>query len=62
MRGNKRPNLAAIFAMDLIPDKFKIPYTDLKPKWNNFFHAKSQQSWNNNIRNKLSQIKFTLEE
>ena len=35
------------------PSKFKIPYSDLKPKINKFLHAKWQQCWNNNIHKKL---------
>ena len=42
--------------------KFRILYTDLKPKINKFLHAKYQQCWNNNIQNKLFQIQSILGE
>jgi len=47
VRGNERADSAAKSALDLIPDKFQIPYTDLKPKINRFLHTKWQQHWNN---------------
>ena len=37
-RGNHRADVAAKSALDLTPDKYNIPYTDLKPKINNFLH------------------------
>ena len=37
--------------------KYNIPYTDLKPKINNFLHKKWQQRWNRNTNNKLFQVK-----
>ena len=58
--GDERADSAAKSALDLIPDKFKIPYTYLKPKINRFLHTKWQQHWNNNIHNKLFLIKPTL--
>ena len=60
--GNKRADLAAKLALDLSPDNIFIPYTDLKPQINKFFLTKWQQHWNNNINNKLFQIKPTLGE
>ena len=56
MRGNERADLAAKSALD----KFKIPYTNLKPEINRFIHTKWQKNWNNNIHNKLFLIKPTL--
>ena len=44
---------AAKLALDLTPDKSRIPYTDLKPIINKFLHTKWQQQWSNNIHNKL---------
>ena len=38
VRGNHRADAAAKSALDLTPDKYNIPYTDLKPKINNFLH------------------------
>ena len=38
MRRNHRADAAAKSALDLTPDKYNIPYTDLKPKINNFLH------------------------
>ena len=32
VRGNHRADSAAKSALDLTPDKYNIPYTDLKPK------------------------------
>ena len=60
MRRNERADLAAKSAQDLGPDKFKMPYTDLKPKINIFIHTKWQKCWNNNIHCKLFLIKPTL--
>ena len=36
--GNHRAGAAAKSAFDLTPDKYNIPYSDLKPKMNNFLH------------------------
>ena len=41
VRGNDRADAAAKSALDLIPDKYNIPYIDLKPKINNFLHKKN---------------------
>ena len=62
MRGNHRADTAAKSALDLIPDKYNIPYPDLKPKINNFLHKKLQQRWNRNTNNKLFQVKSLLGE
>ena len=62
VRGNERADSAAKSAFDLMPDKFRIPYTDLKPTINKFLHTKWQQQWSNNIHNKLFQIQPTLKE
>ena len=44
-------------ALDLTPDKYNIPYTDLKSKINNILHKKKwQQHWDKNIHNKLKPI------
>ena len=59
-QGNERDDSAAISALDLIPDKFQISYTYLKPKINRFLNTTWQQHWNNNIYNKLFSIKPTL--
>ena len=40
VRGNYRADASAKSALDLTPDKYNIPYTDLKPKINNFLHKK----------------------
>ena len=56
-RGNHRADAAAISALDLTPDKYNTPYTDLKPKINNFLYKKWQQCWNRNTNNKLFQVK-----
>ena len=48
MKGNERA-LAAKLALDLTPDNFKIPYTDIS----RFIHSKWQKCWNNNIHNML---------
>ena len=53
--------MVAKSALDLTPDKYNIPYTDLKPKINNFLHEKWQQRWNRNIHNELFQVKPFLE-
>ena len=60
--GNERADSAAKSARDLSPDNIAITYTDLKPQINKFFLTKWQQRWNNNINNKLFQIKLTLGE
>ena len=60
--GNERAGTAIKSALDLTPNKYKIPYTDLKPQINKFLHAKLQQCWNNNIHNKLFQIQPNLGE
>ena len=62
VRGNERADSAAKSALDLTPDKSRIPYTDLKPTINIFLHTKWQQQWSNNIHNKLFQIQPTLVE
>ena len=62
VRGNERADSAAKSALDLPPDESRIPYTDLKPTINKFFHTKWQQLWSNNIHNKLFQIQPTLGE
>ena len=48
---------AVKLTLDLTPDEFKIPYTDMKLKINTFLHAKWQQHWNNNINNQFFLIK-----
>ena len=60
VRGNHRADAAAKSALDLTPDN--IPYTDLKPKMNNFLHKKWQQRWNRNTSNKLFHVKPFLGE
>ena len=62
VRGNERADSAAKSALDLMPDKSRIPYTDLKPTINKFLHTKWQQQSSNNIHNKLFQIPPTLGE
>ena len=62
MIGNHRADTAAKSALDLTPDKYNIPYTNLKPKMNNFLHKKWQQHWNRNTNNKLFQVKPFLRE
>ena len=62
VRGNHRADAAAKSALDLVPDKYNIPYTDLKPKINNFLDRKWQQRWNRNTNNKLFLVKPFLEE
>ena len=57
VRGNHRADAAAKLAFDLTPEKYNIPYTDLKPKINNFLHKKWRQRWNRNTNNKLFQAK-----
>ena len=42
VRGNERADSAAKSALDLTPDKFRIPYTELKPTINKFLHTKWQ--------------------
>ena len=54
LRGNERADAVAKSALDLTPNNFRIPYTDLKPKINKLLNAKWQQRWNINIHNKLS--------
>ena len=58
--GNERADSAAKSALDLGPNNISIPYTDLKATINKFTLTKRQQHWNNNINNKLFQIKPTL--
>ena len=60
VRGNERADSAAKSALDLTPDKSRIPYTDLEPTINKFLHTKWQKEWSNNIHNKLFQIQPTL--
>ena len=60
--GNHRTDAAAKSALDLIPDKYNIPYTDLKPKINNFLHKKWQQRWNRNTNNEIFSVKPFLGE
>ena len=62
VRENKRADSAAKSALNLMPDKSRILYTDLKPTINKFLHTKWQQQWSNNIHNKLFQIQTTLGE
>ena len=60
--GNERADSATKLVLDLSPDNISIPYTELKPQINKFFLTKWQQCWNNNINNKLFQLKPTLGE
>ena len=62
VRVNERADSASKSALDLTPDKSRIPYTDLKPTINKFLHRKWQQQWSNDIHNKLFQIHPTLGE
>ena len=62
VRGNERVDSADKLALDLTPDKSRIPYTGLKPTINKFLHTKWQQQWNNNIHNKLFKVQPTLGE
>ena len=62
MRGHEIADLATKSALDLTPEKLRIPYIDLKPKINKFLYAKWQQCWNNNIQNYFFQIQPTLGE
>ena len=59
VRGNERAYSVAKSALDLTPDKSRIPYPDLKPTINKFLHTKWPQ-WSNNIHNKLFQIQPTI--
>ena len=61
VRGNDRADSATKSSLDLTPDNFRIPYTDLKPTINKLLLAKWQQRWNN-IHNKLFQVQPTLGE
>ena len=54
VRGNHRADAAAKSALVLTSDKYNIPYTDLKPKINNFPHKKWQQRWNRNTNKNYS--------
>ena len=60
IKRNKIGDLVAKSAFDMA--FIKIPYTDLKPKINKFFHTRWQQYCNNNIHNILFLIKLTLVE
>ena len=64
VRGNHKADMSAKSSLDLTLDKYNIPYTDLKPKINNFLDKKKkwQQCWNRNINNKLFQVKPFLGE
>ena len=62
MKGNHRADAAAKSALDLTPNKYNIPYIDLKLKIDNFLHKKWQQRWNRNPNNKLFQVKPFLGE
>ena len=62
VRGNERADSVAKSALDLAPDKSRIPYTDLKSTINKFLQTKWQHQWNNNIHNKLFQIQPTVGE
>ena len=43
IKGNEKADTAAKLALDIAPDKVKIPNTDLKPKFRKFFHTRWQQ-------------------
>ena len=60
--GVRQNENAARLCLGLTSQKFRIPYTDLRPKINKFFFTKWQEIWNNNIHNKLFQIKPSLGE
>ena len=62
VRGNESADSLAKSALDLTPDKSRIPYTDLKPTINKFLYTKWQHQWSNNIHNKLFQTQPTLGE
>ena len=61
VKRNERADSATKSVLDLSPDKFRIPYTNLKPTINKSLHTKWQQQWSN-IHNKLFQIQPTLGE
>ena len=62
VRENQRADAAAKSALDLTPDMYNIPYTDLKPKINKILHKKWQQRWNRNTNNELFQVRPFLGE
>ena len=62
MRGNERADAAARWTLSLTLDKFKIPYSHLKPKINKSLHAKWSLRGKSNIHNNHFHIKPTLGE
>ena len=62
VKGNERGLGSHIELRSDPTDKFRIPYTDLKPIINKFLHTKWQQQWRNNIHKKFFQIQLTLGE
>ena len=46
--------------LSLEPASFKIPFSNFKPSINKYILEEWQTSWNNNIRNKLLDIKPSI--
>ena len=62
IQGNEKADIAAKAALSLSPSDFKIPYSDLRPLINSFILNKWQESWDNEINNKLHTVKPVIGE
>jgi len=62
IQGNEKADIAAKAALSLSPSDFKIPYSDLRPLINSFILNKWQESWDNEINNKLRSVKPVIGE
>jgi len=62
IQGNEKADIAAKAALSLSPSDFKIPYSDLRPLINSFILNKWQESWDNEINNKLHSVKPVIGE
>ena len=60
IQGNEIVNQQAKASLSLEPASFKIPFSNFKPSINKYILDQWQTSWNNNIGNKLLEIKPTM--
>ena len=62
IQGNEMVDKQAKTSLSLEPTSFKIPFSNFKPSINKYILDQWQTSWNNNIGNKLLEIKPTIGE
>ena len=60
IQGNEMVDKQAKTSLSLEPTSFKVPFSNFKPSINKYILEEWQTSWNNNIGNKLLDIKPTI--